>query len=274
MKKLLLILALVMTLGLFAVSAQADVVFTNNTLIETWIGSSAVNVNVTGTKVGTSGANKTWYDVIGATATYENYGGVLKTDGTLIIETNWKGASYYDGAAVAADLFIDAGADGSWDIAIGTRSGRQNNVYSLTAGYETSKTWNSNYWQSGGWVYGGRYGGTIQSGSPPNAVINDGNAKDVPVEAKATIPFDTTTVTWTNIAGSAPDYQLAIKLTGITGFDPNSAFAFLWATATCANDTAEAVFTAGNVPLPGAVLLLGAGLARLAAYARRRREEV
>jgi hypothetical protein len=33
--------------------------------------------------------------------------------------------------------------------------------------------------------------------------------------------------------------------------------------------------TAGNVvPLPGAVLLLGAGLARMAAYIRRRRNEV
>ncbi|MEJ2673382.1 MAG: hypothetical protein P8168_14525 [Deltaproteobacteria bacterium] len=60
-------------------------------------------------------------------------------------------------------------------------------------------------------------------------------------------------------------YEVAIDLGDISGLDPG-AFDFIWATRTCANDTAE-----GKVPLPGALILLGAGLVRLTAYARRRR---
>lgn len=253
MKKLVFLLTLVMALGFFAFSAQADVTFGNNTYVQEWNKDAPYK----------SGA---WRDVIGAESVYETFGGVLRSSGILEIYTNWDGPGYtdiVDGATVvAADLFIDAGADGIWDFAIGMRNvsgdNRLGNVYYIG----THKTSRDLFKSHTSLIYGGQYD---TDGNPSNGY----QAADVPVEAGGT-SFDTTTVTWT---GTLDPRTVQITLTGITGFNPNAAFSFLWATGTCANDTALASFTAGNVPLPGALLLLGAGLARLAAYARKRREE-
>ncbi len=72
-------------------------------------------------------------------------------------------------------------------------------------------------------------------------------------------------VTWDLTGSTNPLYKVTV-VTGIWEDDPNAKFRVLWATATCANDVVS------TVPLPGAVLLLGAGLVRLAAYARRRQD--
>jgi hypothetical protein len=56
-----------------------------------------------------------------------------------------------------------------------------------------------------------------------------------------------------------------INLTQLTALGTSPFFHFSFS---CGNDAMD-----GKVPLPGAVLLLGAGMARLAAYARRRRND-
>jgi len=81
----------------------------------------------------------------------------------------------------------------------------------------------------------------------------------VPVFATGTGTFVAGLVSW----GADPVIDLSL----LPEFDMSKGWNFLWATGTCANDTAT-----GQVPLPGAILLLGAGLARLAAYARRKRD--
>lgn len=265
------ILCLTCTVALIAISAQADITVPNNTYVQSFSGNSAVSYSNPNGWIDT---NKQWHDVIGAMNDFETFGGTITTAGKLIIDTNWgangNGASFTTLGAVTADLFIDKDLDGTFDFAIGLRNGRLGKVYNLGT-YDTSKTWNTNYFPTHSGTYGGAYGATIQSGIPPNATMTPGPYKDIPVQANGSV-FDTTSVVW---AGSGDTHNtVTINLLGITGFDPTQGFAALWATGTCSND----LFIGGAgpgvvVPLPGAVLLLGAGLARLAAYARRRREE-
>lgn len=284
MKKLLIILALIMTVGLFAVSAQADKVILNNTYVQSWSGFdyntnqpigpvSYTNPN------GNIDTNKQWHDVLGAINDFQTHGGTITSAGKLIIDTNWgspsvDGASFTTLGAVTADLFIDKDPanDNGFEFAIGLRSLRLGNVYHLGT-VATSKTWNNFYFPRTGATYGGAYGATIASGTPPNATMTSGPYKDVPVEAGGSV-FDTTSVIWT-IDPSGNNNHATIDLVGIDGFDPTAGFAALWATGTCANDLFIAGAGPGDVvPLPGAVLLLGAGLARLAAYVRKRRQEL
>jgi hypothetical protein len=73
------------------------------------------------------------------------------------------------------------------------------------------------------------------------------------------------TVTWNGI-GTNPNWQVDLITGGLFQDDPNGVFCLTWGTSTCANDVVQ-----GCVPIPGAMVLLGAGMVRLAAYSRRKR---
>jgi hypothetical protein len=70
-----------------------------------------------------------------------------------------------------------------------------------------------------------------------------------------------------NGVGSNPNWAVNVVTGGLYQDDPHGVYCLTWGTATCANDVVQ-----GCVPIPGAILLLGGGLVRLAAYARRRQD--
>jgi hypothetical protein len=156
---------------------------------------------------------------------------------------------------------LDVDVDGTWDLAVGLSKNRLNQVYSLSSAsdYYTSE----DKLAGAGIIYGGRY-----SDSPPS------NPQPVPVEAKAD-SLDTNIpglVEWRPQSGH---WFVTINLGRLSDydyFDPSSGFAFLWGTATCANDTIVGVYApVGVVPLPPSALLLGSGLLLLRLWAVRRK---
>jgi hypothetical protein len=272
MKKIMM-LGLMLTLALAinpAVVGAYTFDFPNETLVKSYRGYSAVSYNNPNGNI--NAPSRTWHDVIGDLNNFQTFGADLSNDRQqLTIYTNWGGAAFTTLGAQTADLFI---YQGSTVFAVGLRNTRLNNVYDGSS-YDTSITWNNYYFptttQTNNGVYGGQYGGKITTPGPlpPNAIVDESNAKFVPVQAKGS-PIDTTTVGWgthTPDTDKKWDSYVTIDLADIAGFDYTKNYRFVWATGTCANDTAQ-----GTVPLPGAVLLLGAGLTRLVAYARRRQD--
>lgn len=274
MKKILVLLISVMCiLGILSPWANAEVInMPNNTLVESWQGSGAVSYDNPNGNI--NSPNNTWHDVVGAIGDFETFGAKYDTaTKVLTIETNWGGAGFTTLGAVTADLFLDFNADGIFDVAVGLRDTRLNNVYSGNLTWYTSQTWSNNYFQSHG-IYGGRYGGVISGGTPPNATVNEANALPVPVEAISdnAAPISNL-VNWSNTGGGDPWYAaINLGLLNSYGFDPVGGFAFLWATGTCANDTAMGGVAPGAVPLPASVLLMGSGLLGLGLLGFRRRK--
>ncbi len=278
MKKFLILLISGMCiLGVLSLSAHAFVInMPNNTLVESWQGSGAVSYNNPNGNI--NSPTNTWHDVIGAIDNFETFGAKYDTaTKVLTIETNWGGAGFTTLGAVTADLFLDLNLLDSnpWDVAVGLRGTRLNNVYSGNLTSYTSQTWNSNYFQSNG-IYGGRYGGVITSGSPPNATVDATNAQPVPVEANKydSLAKISNLVTWSNTNDGDPWFAaINLGLLSSYGFNPTeNGFAFLWATGTCANDTAMGGVAPGAVPLPASVLLLGSGLLGMGLLGFRRRK--
>ena len=233
-------------------------------LAPTWVGAATVNFPDT-TKVevwkrhNPTITPSTWTDVIGYGFLFETYGATYDpATQSLTIETNWKGPCANFFGIQAADLFLDViNVDGIWDLAVGLSKNRLNQVYSLSSAsdYYTSK----DKLAGAGIIYGGRY-----SDSPPS------NFQPVPVEAKGS--SDTTIpdlVSWSH----SGHWFVTINLGLLSDyFDPSSGFAFLWGTATCANDTIVGVYApVGVVPLPPSALLLGSGLLLLRLWAVRRK---
>jgi hypothetical protein len=220
--------------------------------------------------------------VIGVYEVFQSHGADFDQGSeTLTLYTNWgtNDIGYYQGQSSAkpagvltADLFIDInpGASDGFDYAIDMSSIAKNSsgqqevsIISLdkdpnpAAGYQTSE----DLFKNTGWIYGGRYDNDPQ--------------KKVPVNALGTALGDKATVEWVAQAGdSDPDtaaWGIVVSLLNVPDFDPSSGeWSFLWATGDCSNDAVLAgVQPTAVVPLPGALLLLGAGFARLAAYRRR-----
>jgi hypothetical protein len=255
-----------LTIALMALMASGVCAYTfnNDTLVESWRFTSAVNYT---DELGGTGK---WHDVIGPLSQFQTFGANLnKATDTLTIYTNWGGAGNNYAGAYTADLFLDLNFDGSWDAAVRLDNATINgpNVAGgddLTNGGKGSIYYNPLYktsqdlFKGTGNIYGGQY-----DKSAPKAV-----ATLVTSDASST---DFATVTWTGANnGIYPEWAIAVDLTNVVGFDPDN-FVFLWGTGTCANDTAQGYIKGGVVPIPGAFVLLGVGLVRLAAYGRRRK---
>jgi hypothetical protein len=271
MRKLLLLsCTLALVVGLAASGAWADQVFPNNTEVQSWWSGKEYTSSFSQSTYVPGVTSGNWYDVIGDPGVFETYGAVL-SGSQLTIHTNWPGQNFYDHFngysrdAVTADLFIRAGTGSSWTYAIALGNlnplnsadnlGRMGTVY-VNPDYNTS----TYYFGTSGLIYGGLYNtGTIAN--PTGAVV--------PVFATSgTSSYQNANlVSWTS-------GDPVIDLSLLTGFNINGGWNFLWATGTCANDTAlGSVESRGAppVPLPGAMVLLGAGLVRLGAYGRKRR---
>jgi hypothetical protein len=224
--------ALVLVLGLWVGGALAYN-FNDTTQVQPWQGNSA-----------TGGA---WTDVIGLTSLFDTFGADLSGN-TFTISTNWnpnKDGSV-NAAVLTADLFIDNGCDGTWDVAIQldtlTGTGK---VYANPA-YNTSFDIFSSL---SGLTYGGRYDEASPQAAPVQTTSGD---------------TGTTSVVWT--IGADPDQlnnQVAIDLSGL---GLGSQWGFFWGTATCANDGFAAC-----VPVPPSVLLLGSGILGVGLLRWRRR---
>jgi len=171
-------------------------------------------------------------------------------------------------AIVAADLFLSDANGNDYMVRLTSTTGEQGNVYSVASAndYSTSVQEMTGL---GGTNY--QFGGQYSLTNPAT------NAKYIPVWATVSA-FDTTGVSTSQGAVNEGPFNLddntwtyCIDLDGI--LDASDGFSFLWGTGQCANDTIGGVGVAplSAVPLPGAMLLLGVGLARLAAYRRRAR---
>jgi hypothetical protein len=264
MKKLLIgATVFALLLGFGAAGVQADIHFPNNTEVQSWA-NSALYTGPVSPSTTVPGHGAYWYDVIGDSAVFDTTGADL-SGSKLTIHTNWPGPDKVDSftgyhpGAVTADLFIryNTTTGTNWDfaIALGSMNPTADNAANSRLGtYYTNPSYNTStfYFGTSGLIYGGKY----NTGTVGNEV-----GADVPVFATGTGTFEAGLVTW----GTDP----VIDLSKLPGFDMSKGWNFLWGTGTCANDTAQGMV----VPLPGALLLLGAGLTRLAAYAQRRRKE-
>jgi hypothetical protein len=279
MRKIIIVLAAsAFLLVLGTAGVQADQVFPNETEVQSWSNGIYYGTGFeSSTVIHTPPPQATWYDRIGAKSVFETFGATL-TGTTLAIKTNWDGAnmvaSFTSQSAVTAMLFIKTATTTglNWDYAIALgnmdpvanygNNGYMGNVYTnVGTNYNTSQT----YFNNKGLIYGGLYNtGPIGSENANNAVI--------PVWATGTEEANKITVNWTDTGGADPRY-VSIDLLQLAGygFDINAGWTFVWGTGTCANDTALGTVAAGTVPVPGALVLLGSGLFRLAAYARKRR---
>jgi len=224
MKKFL-VFALTLALLVGAGSAWAATIeFGNGTLVEAYNGTQVYKGTVSPS---TGSPYPYWYDRIGEQSIFETTGATLDTVSKILtIHTNFPSASLIDLSAVAADLFIDLGNNGTFDyaVALGTSSpdgtinnGRQGKVYAVgdTSTYLTSIQLFSGKTNL---IYGGQY--------------DHGAAKDVPVWATGTASKLTAIVNWlpgTLFQLYTTNSDISIDLSGITGFDPNN-FSFLWAT--------------------------------------------
>ena len=279
-KAMIVLLSIALVAGFITVAVADQVIwFPNGTSIEKW------NSGATPTAFSGGGV---WVDVLGTN--YESYGGklVITNDLSSIKLYMWTefgpanvSQSILGKTVEHADLFLYTGnssgyvfdtairvsgstataGDGSVFTSQITNTQLVNDTFAETSSVEFMTGSNS-----GGW-FGGKY--------------DAASGKYVPVIASGTSSI-TVPVTWSqnevNFTYQKPDltfttgtaYEVVVELYGL--FDPlTDDFAFLWGTGQCANDTIEGSRPSGVVPLPGAFLLLGAGLVRLTAYARKRR---
>jgi hypothetical protein len=235
-------------------------------------------------------------------------------DGKAILDiyTKWGGAAYAPNVSAlgggtvpifGADLFIDTTNDTirNYNMAIrlnsntvsGNSSSGMGNVYTfpnwtgqtgISQGFNTaidSVVTSQEYMLAvaNNYIYGGQFG--------------FGKASLVPVNYTGNNQTDTTNVAWNyyDTSSANPFYPgtnsnfpqqqniidywvISVTLDGINGLDLSNGLDLVWGTGFCGNDTAEITVGSGVVPLPGALVLLGAGLVRMVVYGKRRRGQV
>jgi len=208
-----------------------------------------------------------WHSVIAnSTDTNFNIVGANLVGSTLDIYTGWKGGSNLDDTGVAADLTLTS--NGTTYMVRLYDTGNHNTTQ-LGEIFKNPSNNNSQYYfgPQTNYIYGGAYG----NGATPYAL-----APPVPVWATSGDTGKTTGVTWTNLnntLGLGYDvWEVAIDLSGISGFDTSNDFSFLYPSATCANSVLTGDFLpTGKVPLPPTALLLGTGLLGLGVLRRARK---
>ena len=250
MKKIVIVsLALGLLAALGAGPAQAySYTFPNHTLVDAYYhGSPSTYSGWTG-----------WFDVIGEPSLFDTLGADLTTNGHLQIYSNWGPARDGTDGATTADLFLFIGNHQTPDLAVGLDAGRAGKVYinpTISTSTDQFGANNSNY------IYGGKY--DYNHGLGPKDPL------DVPVLATSSPQSSTITVSWGSGASKGAAYMVDIDLMALSamGIDLGTDWRFVWGSGTCANDTAQG----HHVPLPGAFILLGAGLVRLLAYGRQQR---
>lgn len=172
-----------------------------------------------------------------------------------------------------ADLGIDLNRDGTWDTMValvdhGTIPTLPFNTFfpNPPGSAKTADTFvKGNVYTMTDWFYSLADVGYYTNGY--GGKYDEADPKDIPVWGRFGTLLASGSVTFTNISTSSPMYRIDIDLPGVNADGSWNNFNLFWATGLCGND----VLTGNvNVPLPGAVLLLGAGVARLLASARRR----
>jgi len=233
-KIIFLTLALLLGLGLCVTGAWADIIFNDATLVTPFNGLSATGGSPT--------------DVIGDASRFNIYSAIWN-GATLTFFTNWGPPNTNVLGATTADLFITSFGN-TWAIHMNTGGAAMG---TFTANVYANPTFNTTqfYFGATGYTYAGLYNGTNL----------------IPALATST-PTSSTSLIWTQLGGD-PNFSVAVNLASLfgSGFDPGS-FSFVWAGATCGNDTIS-----GAVPIPPTALLLGSGLLGLGLLGLRRRKK-
>jgi hypothetical protein len=232
MKKLILLTMCMVLIG--AGAAMADQIFTNTTTV-----------------LDQNGTSYPYPTVIGDFGVFGTYRATLNTStGMFTITTNWNPGKDEDLGLLdlkTAFLFVESGGNTyAIDLDKNTYTG---NVY---INYTSTTNSNDPSWS---WTKGGYLYGASVDGSPIQVIASGGTSS-------------TTDVTWSSLNPTNLNNTVAVDLNGILGTGP---WAFLWATAECANGPFEGGSFTG-VPLPPSALLLGSGLLGLAGMGWRRRK--
>jgi hypothetical protein len=247
-KTIFLTVALVLGAGLLAPGAWADYTFNDSggpgttlvqpytgTQVSTWNGGNLIDV------IANSGDPN--FTTAGAQ--------FISSTNQLIITSNWNpGITPYPYMhATTADLFVTSGSN-QWAISLSntTLSSTEAAVFT-TFSVNTTQSIFSGY---SGIAYAGMY----QS----NGVLHE-----IPATASGNSLIGLIPIQWWGT--TVGNRGVTINLGVLPGFNANN-FSFLWAGATCGNDTIY-----GQVPIPPSAVLLGSGLLGISLLGWRRRKK-
>ncbi len=209
------------------VGGASAYMFEDNTLVNSWKNGGETLYN-----------NNYWHDVIGSTNYFQTFGANLSGN-ALTIDTNWHPEKDTYLGVFTADLFIDNKSNGiGFDYAV------RLDTITGTGTVFSGSTFNTSddKFKGTGLIYGGRYNGLSPA---PTPVWATGNT------------LGTASVIWTKGAGGLGN-QVSVDLSGLNLIND---WSFVWGTGTCSND---AIAGDVQVPEPGVMFLLGAGLVGLA----------